>query len=176
MGCRGAAAPLHTFLSHVSGCVGCVRRPRWGVGAGRQQRGLVAVSVEPAGSCVSAAPSCRAEVHLWQMSKQPPPTPPVPLFTPSLPSWRVFLFCLQAQRTQRPFKTAGGKNEYGAVVIAAGALPLLCLSFFVCSSGEIQPWCNCWCESSTLTGGRLVLLSQLLLNSLFNAHSHRPLY
>lgn len=57
--------------------------------------------------------------------------PQRPRFAPSLPSWRVFLFCLRALRTQRPFKTAGGKNEYGAVVIEAGAVPLLRLAFFV---------------------------------------------
>lgn len=145
-------------------------------GLGRQQRGLAAVSVEPAGSCVSAAPSCRAEVHLWQMSKEPPPlphSPPTP-FTPSLPSWHVFLFCLRALRTQRPFKTGG--DEYGAVVIKAARSSSSVSVFFLCSSGEIQPWRNCWCESSTLPGGRLVLSSQLLLNSLFTAYSHWPLY
>lgn len=50
---------------------------------------------------------CRAEVHHWQMSKSPPSTPP---FTPPFPSWSIFLFCLWAQRTQRPFKTATGKH------------------------------------------------------------------
>lgn len=73
------------------GCVSGLRRGCVG-GLGRQQRGLAAVSVEPAGSCVSAAPSCRAEVHLWQMSKEslphspPPPPPLLPLSLPGMSS------------------------------------------------------------------------------------------
>lgn len=83
-----------------------------GVGAAS----LAAVSVEGGREgacrilCVSSL-SCLAEVHLWQMSKSPPTIGPHPPFTPSFPSWSIFLFCLRAPRTQRPFKTAAEKTH-----------------------------------------------------------------
>lgn len=72
---------------------------------------------------------CLAEVHHWQMSK----SPLNPRFAPPFPSWSIFLFCLWAQRTQRPFKTATGKHIWSC-----------------CNQGH--------CSSSMLTNTTIVLL------------------
>lgn len=86
----------------------------------------------PAGSCVSAAcmwetlPGGSASLADVQKTPQPP-------FTPPFPSWSIFLFCLWAQGTQRPFKTA----TYGAVVIKATVLPLCLLCLLCYNNGAI---------------------------------------
>lgn len=109
-GCRSMFAAPRACL--------CVRWCESGWG-GRGAVSLAAVSVlmererergglqDPVCQQPACERHCRAEVHHWQMSKSPPSTPP---FTPPFPSWSIFLFCLWAQRTQRPFKTATGKH------------------------------------------------------------------
>lgn len=62
-----------------------------------------------------------------------PKAPFNPRFAPPFPSWSIFLFCLWAQRTQRPFKTATGKHIWSC-----------------CNQGH--------CSSSMLTNTTMVLL------------------
>lgn len=99
--------------------------------------GVLCLLVERKGACRILCVSSLHVRHIaWRkcITGRCPKAPSTPLSSPLFPSWSIFLFCLQTERTQSSFKTATGKT-YGAVVIKATVLPL-CFSSY--NSGVIR--------------------------------------
>lgn len=105
---------LHYQTSSVCVCVGYLVYIWTEVGVGAAS--LAAVSAEGGREgacrilCVSSTELPGGSASLADVQKPPHHRPPAP-FTPSFPSWSIFLFCLRALRTQRPFKTATEKTH-----------------------------------------------------------------
>lgn len=111
-GAQERNSALHFPTSSV--CVGYLVYIWTEVGVGAAS--LAAVSVEGEGEGALQDPVCQqpelpgGSASLADVQK-PHHHRPQPPFTPSFPSWSIFLFCLRALRTQRPFKTTTEKTH-----------------------------------------------------------------